>query len=75
MGLFSLSPPIIAIITIGNCHSTVQLLGKLPLKLYSLHIGNGDCGNLSCDSYECQSPERGNHAEKDTQPSYEFDEA
>ncbi|XP_076250549.1 uncharacterized protein LOC143190252 isoform X4 [Rhynchophorus ferrugineus] len=36
--------------------------------------GNGDYGNASCDSYECQSPERGGQvAERDTEPSVPFE--
>lgn len=32
--------------------------------------GNGDCGNISCDSCDCQNPESGNSvAEKDDNPS------
>ncbi|KAJ8926740.1 hypothetical protein NQ314_020857 [Rhamnusium bicolor] len=32
--------------------------------------GHGDCGNISCDSCECQNPESGNSvAEKDNTPS------
>lgn len=32
--------------------------------------GHGDCGNISCDSCECQNPESGNSvAEKDDNPS------